>query len=184
MRTRALHPAAQLGWGPPLGVCKWGGHQSSCAYSWGQGARAQEGRQGQPSRPRGSWGRAARGPKTHGMWLASFPSAMAKFAGPRLPLVMAALVGTQGSTYEIQRVTSTGFLAEVGVTCSRWPRGLRAGDALPHPWERAPLCAHEETALAVGSVLGPLWGRGPLPGPKASLSPQPFCGCDRAKDGP
>ncbi|XP_032171625.1 maestro heat-like repeat-containing protein family member 1 isoform X3 [Mustela erminea] len=40
-------------------------------------------------------------------------SAMAKFAGPRLPLVMAALVGTQGSTYEIQRVTSTGFLAEL-----------------------------------------------------------------------
>ncbi|XP_014652779.1 PREDICTED: maestro heat-like repeat-containing protein family member 1 isoform X3 [Ceratotherium simum simum] len=39
-------------------------------------------------------------------------SAMAKFAGPRLPLVMKALVCIQSSVYEIQRVTSTAFLAE------------------------------------------------------------------------
>ncbi|EFB17016.1 hypothetical protein PANDA_011080, partial [Ailuropoda melanoleuca] len=40
-------------------------------------------------------------------------SAMAKFAGPRLPLVMKELVCTHSSVYEIQRVTSTGFLAEL-----------------------------------------------------------------------
>ncbi|XP_042828599.1 maestro heat-like repeat-containing protein family member 1 isoform X1 [Panthera tigris] len=40
-------------------------------------------------------------------------SAMAKCAGPRLPLVMKALVCTQSSVYEIQRVTSTAFLAEL-----------------------------------------------------------------------
>lgn len=45
---------------------------------------------------------------------ASFPSAMAKFAGPRLPLVMKALVCAHSSVYEVQRVTSTAFLAEVG----------------------------------------------------------------------
>ncbi|XP_073925547.1 maestro heat-like repeat-containing protein family member 1 isoform X3 [Castor canadensis] len=40
-------------------------------------------------------------------------SAMAKCAGPRLPLLMKALVCTQDSVYEIQRVTSTAFLAEL-----------------------------------------------------------------------
>ncbi|XP_057592671.1 maestro heat-like repeat-containing protein family member 1 isoform X4 [Hippopotamus amphibius kiboko] len=40
-------------------------------------------------------------------------SAMAKCAGPRLPLVMKALFATQSSVYEIQRVTSTAFLAEL-----------------------------------------------------------------------
>ncbi|XP_045880235.1 maestro heat-like repeat-containing protein family member 1 isoform X4 [Meles meles] len=49
----------------------------------------------------------------HEEGVARLASAMAKFAGPRLPLVMTALVCTQGSTYEIQRVTSTGFLAEL-----------------------------------------------------------------------
>ncbi|XP_069322861.1 maestro heat-like repeat-containing protein family member 1 isoform X3 [Eulemur rufifrons] len=39
--------------------------------------------------------------------------AMAKYAGPRLPLVTKALIGTQNSAYEIQRVTSTAFLAEL-----------------------------------------------------------------------
>ncbi|XP_006830837.1 PREDICTED: maestro heat-like repeat-containing protein family member 1 isoform X2 [Chrysochloris asiatica] len=39
--------------------------------------------------------------------------AMAKHAGPRLPLVMRALVSTQSSVYKIQRVTSTAFLAEL-----------------------------------------------------------------------
>ncbi|KAM6148277.1 maestro heat-like repeat-containing protein family member 1 [Rhynchocyon petersi] len=39
--------------------------------------------------------------------------AMAKHAGPRLPLVMKALVCTQSSVYRIQRVTSTAFLAEL-----------------------------------------------------------------------
>ncbi|KAF6269738.1 maestro heat like repeat family member 1 [Rhinolophus ferrumequinum] len=38
---------------------------------------------------------------------------MAKFAGPRLPLVMKGLVSTHSSVYEIQRVTSTAFLAEL-----------------------------------------------------------------------
>ncbi|XP_076692216.2 maestro heat-like repeat-containing protein family member 1 isoform X5 [Callospermophilus lateralis] len=40
-------------------------------------------------------------------------SAMARCAGPRLPLVVKALVCTQNSLYEIQRVTSTAFLAEL-----------------------------------------------------------------------
>ncbi|KAM6171630.1 maestro heat-like repeat-containing protein family member 1 isoform 2-T2 [Erethizon dorsatum] len=40
-------------------------------------------------------------------------SAMAKCAGPRLPLVTKALLCTQSSVYEIQRVTSTAFLAEL-----------------------------------------------------------------------
>ncbi|KAH0518889.1 Maestro heat-like repeat-containing protein family member 1 [Microtus ochrogaster] len=40
-------------------------------------------------------------------------SSMAKYAGPRLPLVMKALVCTQSSVYEIQRVTTTAFLAEL-----------------------------------------------------------------------
>ncbi|XP_070238671.1 maestro heat-like repeat-containing protein family member 1 isoform X4 [Bos mutus] len=40
-------------------------------------------------------------------------SAMAKFAGPRLPLVMKLLFTTQSSMYEVQRVTSTAFLAEL-----------------------------------------------------------------------
>nr|XP_035961505.1 maestro heat-like repeat-containing protein family member 1 isoform X2 [Halichoerus grypus] len=62
-----------------------------------------------------AWGGcgAARGPSTHTVRLAPFPSAMAKFAGPRLPLVMKELVCTQSSVYEIQRVTSTAFLAEL-----------------------------------------------------------------------
>lgn len=40
-------------------------------------------------------------------------SAMAKHAGPRLPLVMKCLACVQGSLYEVQRVTSTAFLAEL-----------------------------------------------------------------------
>ncbi|KAG3273395.1 maestro heat like repeat family member 1, transcript variant X2 [Ictidomys tridecemlineatus] len=40
-------------------------------------------------------------------------SAMARCAGPRLPLVVKALVCTQNSPYEMQRVTSTAFLAEL-----------------------------------------------------------------------
>lgn len=50
------------------------------------------------------------------------PSAMAKFAGPRLPLVMKVLFATQSSVYEVQRITSTAFLAEVGAL------------ALDHEW--------------------------------------------------
>ncbi|XP_064443770.1 maestro heat-like repeat-containing protein family member 1 isoform X9 [Mirounga angustirostris] len=49
----------------------------------------------------------------HEEGVARLASAMAKFAGPRLPLVMKELVCTQSSAYEIQRVTSTGFLAEL-----------------------------------------------------------------------
>ncbi|XP_035315188.1 maestro heat-like repeat-containing protein family member 1 isoform X1 [Cricetulus griseus] len=45
--------------------------------------------------------------------VAQLASSMAKYAGPRLPLVMKALVSTQSSVYEIQRVTSTAFLAEL-----------------------------------------------------------------------
>nr|KAF6270826.1 maestro heat like repeat family member 1 [Myotis myotis] len=45
--------------------------------------------------------------------VARLASAMAKFAGPRLPLVMKALLGAQSSVYEAQRVTSTAFLAEL-----------------------------------------------------------------------
>ncbi|XP_021106021.1 maestro heat-like repeat-containing protein family member 1 isoform X7 [Heterocephalus glaber] len=40
-------------------------------------------------------------------------SAMAKCAGPRLPLVTKVLLSTQSSVYEIHRVTSTAFLAEL-----------------------------------------------------------------------
>lgn len=39
---------------------------------------------------------------------------MAKYVGPRLPLVIKELGCTQNSVYEIQRVTCTAFLAEVG----------------------------------------------------------------------
>ncbi|XP_006879292.1 PREDICTED: maestro heat-like repeat-containing protein family member 1 [Elephantulus edwardii] len=39
--------------------------------------------------------------------------AMAKHAGPRLPLVMKALLSTQSSVYKTQKVTSTAFLAEL-----------------------------------------------------------------------
>ncbi|XP_026638342.1 maestro heat-like repeat-containing protein family member 1 isoform X3 [Microtus ochrogaster] len=45
--------------------------------------------------------------------VAQLASSMAKYAGPRLPLVMKALVCTQSSVYEIQRVTTTAFLAEL-----------------------------------------------------------------------
>lgn len=74
------------------------------------------------------------------LWLASFPSAMAKFAGPRLPLVMKELVCTHSSVYEIQRVTSTGFLAEVVAACSRLLRAWRAGGTPPtgRPWPPQP----------------------------------------------
>lgn len=49
----------------------------------------------------------------HEQGVTRLASAMAKFAGPRLPLVMKALVCAQSSVYEIQRVTSTAFLAEL-----------------------------------------------------------------------
>ncbi|XP_078209030.1 maestro heat-like repeat-containing protein family member 1 isoform X24 [Callithrix jacchus] len=39
--------------------------------------------------------------------------AMAEHAGPRLPLVLKALACTQSSVYEVQRVTTTAFLAEL-----------------------------------------------------------------------
>lgn len=63
--------------------------------------------------------------------VASFHSAMAKCAGPRLPLVMKALVCTQSSVYEIQRVTSTAFLAEVLVPCSDLLRAWEGGEGSP-----------------------------------------------------
>lgn len=49
----------------------------------------------------------------HEEGVARLASAMAKFAGPRLPLVMKALLCTHSSVYEVQRVTSTAFLAEL-----------------------------------------------------------------------
>ncbi|XP_034373201.1 maestro heat-like repeat-containing protein family member 1 isoform X1 [Arvicanthis niloticus] len=45
--------------------------------------------------------------------VAQLASSMAKYAGPRLPLVMKALGCTQNSVYEVQRITSTAFLAEL-----------------------------------------------------------------------
>lgn len=73
-----------------------------------------------PPIPWGNWPRmglgVAQGPTL--ACVASSPSAMAKFAGPRLPLVMKVLLGTHSSVYEAQRVTSTAFLAEVGAACS------------------------------------------------------------------
>lgn len=45
--------------------------------------------------------------------VAQLASSMAKYAGPRLPPVTKALACTQNSVYEIQRVTSTAFLAEL-----------------------------------------------------------------------
>ncbi|XP_031203259.1 maestro heat-like repeat-containing protein family member 1 isoform X3 [Mastomys coucha] len=45
--------------------------------------------------------------------VAQLASSMAKYVGPRLPLVMKALGCTQNSVYEIQRVTCTAFLAEL-----------------------------------------------------------------------
>ncbi|XP_027949265.1 maestro heat-like repeat-containing protein family member 1 isoform X2 [Eumetopias jubatus] len=60
----------------------------------------------------GGW-RLLRTSAGHEEGVARLASAMAKFAGPRLPLVMKELVCTQSSVYEIQRVTSTGFLAEL-----------------------------------------------------------------------
>lgn len=103
--------------------------------AWQLGAR-----QEQPSCPRGSWpgGAAGRGPSTHTVWLASFPSAMAKFAGPRLPLVMKELVCTQSSVYEIQRVTSTGFLAEVVASCCGPGRAGGAPPPTGRPWPPQP----------------------------------------------
>lgn len=52
---------------------------------------------------------------------------MAKFAGPRLPLVMKVLFATQSSVYEVQRVTSTAFLAEVGALALDHESGLGRG---------------------------------------------------------
>ncbi|XP_058132158.1 maestro heat-like repeat-containing protein family member 1 isoform X3 [Dasypus novemcinctus] len=49
----------------------------------------------------------------HEEGVARLASAMAKHAGPRLPLAMKALVSTQSCVYEVQRVTSTAFLAEL-----------------------------------------------------------------------
>ncbi|XP_015987275.1 maestro heat-like repeat-containing protein family member 1 isoform X9 [Rousettus aegyptiacus] len=49
----------------------------------------------------------------HEEGVARLASAMVKFAGPRLPLVMKALLGAHSSVYEVQRVTSTAFLAEL-----------------------------------------------------------------------
>lgn len=52
-------------------------------------------------------------PEGHEAGVSLLSSAMAKLAGPRLPLVMKVLVNAQSSVYENQRITSTAFLAEV-----------------------------------------------------------------------
>lgn len=61
------------------------------------------------------------------------PSAMAKFAGPRLPLVMKVLFATQSSVYEVQRVTSTAFLAEVGALALDHESGRGRGSVKSSP---------------------------------------------------
>lgn len=70
-------------------------------------------------------GEVAQRPALHGV--ACFHSAMVKFAGPRLPLVMKALLGAHSSVYEVQRVTSTAFLAEVGAACLGLPPWVQQG---------------------------------------------------------
>ncbi|XP_049621834.1 maestro heat-like repeat-containing protein family member 1 isoform X1 [Suncus etruscus] len=52
-------------------------------------------------------------PGGHEEGVTHLASAMAKFAGPRLPLVIKTLLSSQSSVYEAQRVTSTAFLAEL-----------------------------------------------------------------------
>lgn len=81
--------------------------------------------------------------------MAPFPSAMAKSAGPRLPLVTKALLGAHSSVYEVQRVTSTAFLAEVGTACSGLLPGARAAQPEPLPRPRVVLRGHRQ-------VYGPL----------------------------
>lgn len=114
------------------------------------------------------WGGRSPRPR-HSRW-GPLPSAMAKFAGPRLPLVMKALVCTQSSVYEIQRVTSTSFLAEVGAACSGGPRGalprscsvlLGAGPIRPGPGTGG-------LSWAVSGALG--GGRAAGQGPKPPWS--------------
>ncbi|XP_027621754.1 maestro heat-like repeat-containing protein family member 1 isoform X2 [Tupaia chinensis] len=60
----------------------------------------------------GGWG-LLRTSTGHEDGVARLASAMAKHAGPRLPLVVKALVSTQSSVYEAQRVTATAFLGEL-----------------------------------------------------------------------
>ncbi|XP_004618710.2 maestro heat-like repeat-containing protein family member 1 isoform X1 [Sorex araneus] len=60
----------------------------------------------------GGWG-LLQTPGGHEEGVAHLASAMAKFAGPRLPLVIKALLSTQNSVYEAQRVASTAFLAQL-----------------------------------------------------------------------
>ncbi|XP_037659046.1 maestro heat-like repeat-containing protein family member 1 isoform X4 [Choloepus didactylus] len=60
----------------------------------------------------GGW-ELLRTPEGHEEGVAQLAHAMATHAGPRLPLLMKALVSAQSSVYEAQRVTSTAFFAEL-----------------------------------------------------------------------
>lgn len=52
---------------------------------------------------------------------ASLGSAMARHAGPRLPLIVKNLIPTLNSVFDSQRVTATAFLAEVSARGSVGP---------------------------------------------------------------
>ncbi|KAM4865340.1 maestro heat-like repeat-containing protein family member 1 [Thomomys bottae] len=60
----------------------------------------------------GGW-ELIRTPAGHEDGVTQLASAMARCAGPRLPLVLKALTCTQNGVYEMQRVTSTAFLAQL-----------------------------------------------------------------------
>lgn len=48
---------------------------------------------------------------------ASLCSAMARHAGPRLPLIVKNLIPTLSSVFDSQRITTTAFFAEVSRGC-------------------------------------------------------------------
>ncbi|XP_061294016.1 maestro heat-like repeat-containing protein family member 1 isoform X3 [Bos javanicus] len=77
-------------------------------------------------------------------------SAMAKFAGPRLPLVMKLLFTTQSSMYEVQRVTSTAFLAE---PCPLSDQGPVLPGALGRVWWSAHLCPQLLSSNVVNDLM-------------------------------
>ncbi|XP_069882138.1 maestro heat-like repeat-containing protein family member 1 isoform X2 [Dipodomys merriami] len=60
----------------------------------------------------GGW-EMLRTPAGHEDGVTQLASAMARCAGPRLPLVLKALTCTQNGVYEVQRTTSTAFLAQL-----------------------------------------------------------------------
>nr|XP_025121402.1 maestro heat-like repeat-containing protein family member 1 isoform X6 [Bubalus bubalis] len=77
-------------------------------------------------------------------------SAMARFAGPRLPLVMKLLFTTQSSMYEVQRVTSTAFLAE---PCPLSDQGPVLPGAFGGVWWSARLCPQLLSSNVVNDLM-------------------------------